>query len=288
MQEKAVQDGKPRAAKVLRLISRLIPTDLLRTVFYLYIIAKPRKLVRLWLNGFYRMEHIYDVLMEAKRNYDGSFTILEFGTNSGYSISKMLYATKYMHMDQQVTVHGFDTFEGMPDSVDQRDMNVIYGDLEWIEGQMKGEYHTLDSYLSKRYSNYELHKGLFSETLDDKFLGTLRVEQPILVWIDCDYYTSARTAMERLLPNLPTGCLIYFDEFEFNYGSRFTGEARLVHEINQGEFGDDVELILDTKLSLNCSRIYRVVNLSCKSYFQRKVPREYRPGRTPTNGSPLP
>lgn len=288
MQEKAVQEGKPRAAKMLGLLSRVIPTDYLRTVFYLYVIAKPRKVVRLWLNGFYRMEHVYDVLKEAKENYSGQFSILEFGTNRGYSISKMLYATKFLAMDQRVTVHGFDTFEGMPSSDDQRDMNVVYGDQEWVEGQMQGELQILESYLAKRYSNYELHKGLFSETLEDEFLERLKVEQPILVWIDCDFYTSALSAVERLLPNLPTGCLIYFDEFEFNFGSRFTGEARLVYEINQGKFGDGIELVLDSRLSLNSSRIYRVINVGCESHFQRKVAREYRPGRMPTNGSPLP
>ena len=65
----------------------------------------------------------------------------------------------------------------------------------------------------------------------------------MLVWIDCDYYTSSRTVMERLLPYLPTGCVIYFDEPEFNFSSRFTGEARLIHEINHGLLGDGIELV---------------------------------------------
>ena len=91
---------------------------------------------------------------------------------------------------------------------------------------------------------------MFDVTLTPEFLESLRVDKPILVWIDCDYYTSARVVFERLIPYLPSGCVIYFDEYEFNFGSRFTGESRLVHEIKAAvRFGDGIELVLDRELS---------------------------------------
>ena len=101
---------------------------------------------------------------------------------------------------------------------------------------------------------------MFDATLTPELLETLRVHKPILVWIDCDYYTSARAVLERLIPYLPSGCVIYFDEYEFNFGSRFTGESRLVHEINRGEFGDGIELVLDSELSWDLRRCYRFIN----------------------------
>ena len=94
-----------------------------------------------------------------------------------------------------------------------------------------------------------------------ELIAELREAPPILVWIDCDYYSSARSVLERLLPVLPSGCVLYFDVFDLNYGSRLTGEARLVHEMNHGAFGDDLELVLDTDLSWNSRRIYRFVRL---------------------------
>ena len=59
---------------------------------------------------------------------------------------------------------------------------------------------------------------------------------------------------------MPSGCVIYFDEYEFNFGSRFTGESRLIHEINRGEFGDGIELVLDSDLSWDLRRCYRFIN----------------------------
>lgn len=174
----------------------------------------------------YRMEHVYDVLKEVKAQYDGKFSVLEFGTNEGYAFVKIIYATKYLNMTDRVTVHGFDSFQGMPAPQGKKDLNLITDKEEWSKGQFEGNYHVLKQECARYYSNYLLHPGLFEDTLMQEFLDRLRTELPILVWIDSDYYSSARVVMERLLPFLPNGCVIYFDEYEWNYGSRYTGEAR--------------------------------------------------------------
>ena len=282
-----MKDDSP-AITALRWIGRLLPGDYLKTTWYLYCVAKPRKIFRLWLHGFYRMEHIYDVLRFARDTYKGRFTILEFGTNEGYSFTKMLYATRYLGMADRVTVHGFDTFQGMPETRDRRDHNIISGEEEWVKGQFRGDDRKLNQYCSRRYSNFRLHKGKFDETLSQEFLESLRSEKPILVWIDCDYYTSAKTVIERLLPYLPNGCVVYFDEYEFNFGSRFTGESRIVHEVNNGTFGQDIELVFNTQLSLNSKRIYNFVSFEGGIHYELLRPLERDPGRAPTNDSPLP
>jgi hypothetical protein len=111
-----------------------------------------------------------------------------------------------------------------------------------------------------------------------------------LVWIDCDYYSSARTVFEKLIFCLPNGCVIYFDEYEqLNFGSRFTGEARLVYEINHGLFGDDIELVLDSNLSLNTNRIYRFIRYKSPIQYEKTVKHEWATQvRKRTNDSPLP
>jgi hypothetical protein len=230
------------------------------------------------------MDHIYDVLKECRTSYKGNYTILEFGTAKGYSFTKMLYATKYLQMDNRVVVHTFDSFEGLPASVDPTEQR------HWKEGAFKGDYEALDAYCRQRYPNYKIHKGMFEETITDSFLAELEDQPPILVWVDCDYYEPARLVMERLIPYLPTGCVIYFDDVDAEFGSRLSGEAKLIYEINHGLFGNDIELVPDRNLSMNSGRIYRFINRKYDLQYELTVDRYWGTGvpRSPTNDSPLP
>ena len=83
--------------------------------------------------------------------------------------------------------------------------------------------------------------------------------------------------------------MVYFDDIELNFGSRLTGEARFVHEVNSGIFGDDMELVLDRTLSLTTKRVYRFVNRRARIQYRSKQrinnPRQVRHR---TNDSPLP
>jgi hypothetical protein len=216
------------------------------------------------------MDHIYDVIKEFKSNYKGNFSILEFGVADGYAFVKKLYATKYLKMDDRIIVHGFDTFEGMPETVERTDKDLIADD-GWTKGQFKTDFEKLNAYCSKHYTNFKFHKGLFSDTLTDEFLLTLKKDLPMLIWMDADYYSSTRSVFEKIIPCIPNGCVIYFDEPEFNFGSRFTGESRIIYEINSGKFGEGIELVLDTELSLNQKRVYRFINFNTQSSYERLV-----------------
>ncbi|MEQ8999847.1 MAG: TylF/MycF/NovP-related O-methyltransferase [Coleofasciculus sp. B1-GNL1-01] len=273
---------------LLRRLGQLLPGNYLKTTVYLNLIHKPRKILRRLLNSFYRMDIIYEVIQEFKNQYKGKFSILEFGTADGYSFTKMLYATKYLDMDDRITVHTFDSFEGMPDSVDAKDKDIIADD-GWVKGQFKGRYQELEDYCRSHYQNYHIHKGYFQDTLTDVCLSTLETNLPILVWIDCDYYSSTRIVFDKLIPYLPNGCVIYFDDYDFNFGSRFTGEARIVYEINQGVLGEGIELILDRELSLNSNRVYRFMRFESDLHFERLYKRNLASQlRQRTNDSPMP
>ena len=97
--------------------------------------------------------------------------------------------------------------------------------------------------------------------------------------------------LERLADILPTGCVLYFDDIDFNHGSRFTGQARVVHEVNhEGLLGPDTELALDRELSWDSNRIYRFIRvgeraLSYRPRFTRTEPPLARPIG---DGSPFP
>ncbi|MHC4270319.1 MAG: TylF/MycF/NovP-related O-methyltransferase [Planctomycetota bacterium] len=281
--------NKPLAIRIMRRLSMLLPGDYFKTVAYMNFIAKPRKLLNQFLNGFYRIDHIYEVIKEAKILYRGDFSILEFGSADGYAFIKMLYATKHLVMTDRIVVHAFDTFEGMPEPKDAGDLDLIVGD-SWAEGQFPGRYKELVDYCKSRYTNYCIHKGYFEDTLIPELLDGLKSKPPILIWIDCDYYSSTRVVFEKLIPLIPSGCVVYFDDFELlNYGSRFTGEAKFVAELNRGVFGNNIELVLDKKLSRDSNRCYRFIRCDSGPQYE-PVSRRHSSDlvRRRTNGSALP
>ena len=278
----------PASVAILKLVSIILPNDFLRTFVYLNLVQKPRRFLRTLINSFYRMDHIYDVMREFSGTYKGKFSVLEFGVASGYTYTKMLYATQYLKVADRFTVHGFDTFEGMHETSDRADKDIVTDD-NWAIGQFKSDKDKIEEYCRSKYQNFALHQGFFEDTLTPALLQKFESEPPVLVWIDCDYYSSAKTVMEKLIPVLPNGCVVYFDEPEFNYGSRFTGEARLIHEINQGQYGEHIELVPDTDLSLNSKRIYRFINAEKDASlepYQKINSAEF--GRQHGNDSPLP
>ncbi len=273
----------------LRWFGKCFPGDFLKTFVYLNLVAAPRRVFRKFVFSFYRVDQIYTVLKEVKRTYSGSFAILEMGTANGYSFAKMLYATRYLGMEEEVTVHAFDSFEGLRLSEDLEDKGLTGPD--WQQGQYKGDFETMKEYCDgKGYKNYRIHRGYFEDSMTPEVIEQFKVQKPILVWVDCDYYGSTKTVFERLLPILPSGCVFYFDDYDFNFGSRFTGEARLVHEVNQGSFGDDLEFLLDTELSLDSKRVYRFIRYGDDIVQYSRLPSQNWEGkpRPIADGSPFP
>ncbi len=259
--------------KILSIIGRLIPGTKAKTFVYLNLFYAPRKFLRNIVNGFYRIDHIYEVLREFNQNFEGKFSVIEFGVADGYAFTKKLYAAQYLNMSNRVMLHGFDTFEGLPEVEDSVDRSLVSGD-EWEAGTYKGRYEELTAYCANRYNNFELHRGLFEDTLTPEFLQKLLEHKPALIWIDCDYYSSTKSIFEKLTPYIPTGCVVYFDDIYYNYSSRFTGEMRAVHEINSGQFGEGIELVPDKTLSWDSNRLYRFINLNAKTEHTLKSKRQ--------------
>jgi hypothetical protein len=256
--------------RLLRFVSLLLPGEYLKTIFYLYLIDLPRRAIRQALFSFYRYDHVYAVLKEFAKDCVGRFSVVEFGTSDGYSFVKLLYATRFLKLTDRVTVHTFDSFEGMPAAVDEKDKEWTSGD-DWAPGQFKGRYHELEAYCAPRYKNYQIHRGYFEESIDNAFLTALNHSPPALIWIDCDYYSSAKTIFERLIDRIPNGCVIYFDDLDnLNYGSRLTGESRLVNEINHGLFGENIELVPDASLSMSSRRLYRFFRMPPNRLFEQR------------------
>jgi len=97
------------------------------------------------------------------------------------------------------TVHGFDSFEGLPE--------------DWTSRMPQGFFKR--SNLPKVRDNVKLHVGWFDQTLPE-FKQQIGVTPIQLLHIDSDLYSSAVTILETLRDNIVPGTVIIFDEY-MNY-----------------------------------------------------------------------
>ena len=118
--------------------------------------------------------------------------MLEFGVYTGSSIN--LIAERFPDR----SVHGFDSFEGLPES--------------WRDAPA-GVFSTRGALPSVR-DNVKLHVGWFNETLPD---FVVQHEGPVaFLHVDSDLYSSAKVVLDLLAPRIVAGTVILFDEY-FNY-----------------------------------------------------------------------
>ena len=133
----------------------------------------------------------FDALRYAFTKTMSKGLVMEFGVRFGTTIN---------HISRQTrdTVHGFDSFEGLPE--------------EW-EGVGKGLY-TTNSELPSVNSNVILHKGWFEDTLPE--FCEKNPKNVRFMNVDCDIYSSTRTILENLGKQIISGSVIVFDEYICN------------------------------------------------------------------------
>jgi hypothetical protein len=133
--------------------------------------------------------------------------IVEFGVFKGGTI-------RYVVQKFPVrTVHGFDSFEGLP--------------VAWEgTGHEKGAFHA-GGKLPGVPRNVRLHKGLFDDTLP---IWARENQDPIaFVHVDCDLYESTVTILNILGSRLVPGVVIVFDDY-FGYPRWQHGEHKSFQE----------------------------------------------------------
>ena len=137
--------------------------------------------------------------------------MLEFGVKRGATIKAIAALTT-------ATVHGFDSFEGLPE--------------DWTGTSMRKGKFTTRGTLSKVPPNVVLHAGWFNETLP----GFVRAQQgPVaFVHIDSDLYSSAQTIFEHLSDWIVAGSVIVFDEY-FNFPAWEQHEFKAFQEFVIGQ-----------------------------------------------------
>jgi len=129
----------------------------------------------------------------AERVCDKRVLYLEFGVFMGASMRYWSSALK--HPDARL--HGFDSFEGLPEDFDV--------DGPYVKGtfDLKGEIPQIDD------PRVTFFKGWFDEVLPTYHLPEHEV---LVVVLDADIYSSTKYVLSYLRPFIKPGTFIYFDE----------------------------------------------------------------------------
>lgn len=117
--------------------------------------------------------------------------VVELGVRFGTTLS-------VLHGAVEQPVHGFDTFEGLPEA--------------W-HSLPAGAYST-GGRVPELGADVHLHRGRFAETLPpflEANAGPVR-----LAHVDCDLYSATATALEALAPRVVPGTVLVFDEYLMN------------------------------------------------------------------------
>lgn len=160
--------------------------------------------------------------------------ICEFGVSAGEGFRQLILLADAYASEKKIApfvYHGFDTFDGMPPPSDKSDTG------SWQTGDFPGDAVILRNVLNKICEGrYFLYEGMFDQTIQ------YFEQTPSLILIDCDYYTSTKSAIVPILDRLQPGCIFYFDDLGTNFYNPAMGEERFIAELNEGKFGENYYL----------------------------------------------
>jgi hypothetical protein len=117
---------------------------------------------------------------------------LEFGVYEGYTLRRWAK----LLTNPASSLHGFDSFEGLPES--------------WDETRPKGTFDVKGAVPRYDDPRVSLHKGWFEETLPG---FALPAHDRLVIHVDADLYSSARFVLDTLRDSITPGTVIVFDEF---------------------------------------------------------------------------
>jgi len=138
---------------------------------------------------------------------------LELGTCTGTTINFIAA------LNPQKTIYGFDTFEGLPESWKRPDTYVPQGTYGF-----KNFPH-----FPPVLENVELIKGAFAKTLPEFAKKNLKGQKIAFLHVDCDLYSSTKTALDVLAPYFQEGTIIAFDKL-YNYPGAKDHEFKALQE----------------------------------------------------------
>ena len=157
--------------------------------------------------------------LEKLKEIDGD--IVECGVSIGHGALLFLLISEYLGVER--TYHGFDSFAGFPDPVEEDGVTPIRGRGFWANPSDTVFRVLRDGRIpdDKIRERVRLCKGLFDETLP-KYKGKIA-----LLHLDCDLYESYHTSLKNLYGKVVKGGIIMFDEYD---DARWPGATKAIDE----------------------------------------------------------
>lgn len=166
------------------------------------------------LKRFLALYEIFKLILPVK----GS--IVECGVFRGFSVMSWAKLSTILEPENLTRrVYGFDTFDGFP-SVSEKDANLIAPPAAGEFGG--GYYHDELTRLIGAYDNdrpighidkVHLIRGDASKTIPE-FVAANGHLVVSLLYLDFDLFEPTRVALEHLVPRMPIGSVIAFDELD--------------------------------------------------------------------------
>ena len=189
----------------------------------------PKYVRRQHLKRFLALYEIFKLVLPVKGSIVECGVFRGFGVMSWAKLSAMLEPENLTRR-----IYGFDTFAGFP-SVSAADAtpvaDVVPGGLaadSYEELQELLVEYDRDRFLG-HISKVELIKGDLAETIP-AFVETHPHLLVSLLFLDVDLYEPTKVAIEHLLPRMPKGAVIAFDELD---NPLWPGETRAAVELMQ-------------------------------------------------------
>jgi O-methyltransferase len=160
------------------------------------------------------LEPTYDRLLRflADRHPEGATGIgdyLEFGVYVGTTMTSMHRALNRLGLDH-VRLYGFDSFEGLPETARTEE------DGYWRPGMYRADIEVTQERLTAAgvdWNRVRLVKGWFDETLDRARIPEYGIGEASVVMVDCDLYSSTKTALDFCEPLLAQESILIFDDW---------------------------------------------------------------------------
>jgi predicted O-methyltransferase YrrM len=197
------------AGKILNNMGNLLPKTVKTGLvnFFVNTFRIPRVLVP--VEG---LEAKYRDVLNMLIKISGSRSLgdyLEFGVYQGTSMLCMHKALEAVGL-KNVRLFGFDSFQGLPPAVDGDDAG------RWTRGQYSSRIDITRQRLNEGgvdWDNTFLVKGYFNDTLNTELLEKYNIKRAGIIMIDCDMYSSAKTALSFCAQLIGGEAVIFFDDW---------------------------------------------------------------------------
>ena len=165
-----------------------------------------------------RLQNLYNQCLKFKNT---SYSFVECGVAKGGCLAMMKFAS-----GKKNKIFGFDSFEGMPNTIDEDISNYNkscplndFGKVgDNVSGEIENVYNTFEK-LNLDMNNVSLVKGYFEDTLQIKesmdYIGKIAVLR-----LDGDWYASTKVCLEKLYDKVIEGGIIIIDDYGHFIGAK--------------------------------------------------------------------